>query len=84
MLSATHAAEQRFCGGIIVSLTMSVPSLPDIPRAFAEWSTDRVIEWLTTLQLSNDYSKPFRGSLANSVPSKCNLRNIFTDIGQVM
>lgn len=42
---------------------MSLSEVPEIPRAFAEWGTEQVIQWLTKLQLSRDYAKQFRGIL---------------------
>lgn len=41
--------------------SMSSSKEPDIPRVFAEWGTDQVLQWLGTLQLSRDYTKQFRG-----------------------
>ena len=40
---------------------MSLPRVSEIPRAFAEWGTEQVVQWLGTLQLSRDYTKQFRG-----------------------
>lgn len=53
----------RDSAAAVVIVIMSLSRLPEIPRSFAEWGTEQVIEWLATLQLSNDYSKQFRGKL---------------------
>lgn len=45
---------------------MSLPDVPEIPRSFVEWSTEDVVQWLSRLQLSQDYSKQFRGAYSDA------------------
>ena len=40
---------------------MFLEDLPEIARSFLEWTLEDVLQWLSTLSLSRDYSSQFRG-----------------------
>lgn len=40
---------------------MFLEDLPEIARSFLEWTPEDVLQWLSTLSLSRDYSGQLRG-----------------------